>query len=132
MTHEPQRRMKRKKNTATISIRLWMSGNDKAPPRAKTNTVEGNSDEPRPKAAFDTNPLSPKLTRAYFKVTRPQDQSVFVSKREFVLAHKSEVVSDITNSTLLPPRRTIAHSAGQCLLSLGGRSPPQPPSGVRK
>ena len=44
--------------------------------------VEGNSDEPRPRAAFDTNPLTPKETRASFKVIRPQDHGAFVSKRE--------------------------------------------------
>ena len=98
----------------------------------QTTAVEGNSDEPRPKAVFDTNPLSPHTQGRLLKVIRPQDQSVFVSKREFVLAHKSEVVSEITNSSLLPQRRIIAHSAGQCPLSLGGRSPPQPPSGVRR
>ena len=68
--------------------------------------VEGNSDEPRPRAAFDTNPLTPKQTRASFKVIRPQDHGVFVSKREFVLAHKGWVVSVITNSSLLPSTRS--------------------------
>ena len=92
--------------------------------------VEGNSDEPRPRAAIDTNPLAPKQTRASFKVIRPQDHGVFVSKREFVLAHKGWVVSVITNSSLLPS--TIkAYNAGRRPLSMGGRSPPLPLSGVR-
>ena len=39
-------------------------------------------------------------------VIRPQDHGVFVSKREFVLAHKGWVVSVITNSSLLPSTRS--------------------------